>query len=199
MRVQDEGVNAMTEAASLPLFKTAKGALLFAYNFSHGTVKKPFLASLMGGSRPAGKGLGGLDGAAQAGMIKAEVAGMSQVHRFIIAARYSPPKTPCECRAPCCVGFRLNRDWAEAIDWLAMHVHAAALTGTVSNYRLRRALVMRWFGQEVSMTEVASNCRVKRDTAAEHNKRVVAYLGVEETGAEREIYGRLYAAGVIES
>lgn len=182
-----------------PLFRTTKGALAFAFNFTHGTTKKGALAGMMGGASPKGRGLGGLDGAGQAGMILAEVRELVGQRYRILTCRYSPPKTPCTCKAPCCVGFRLNRDWAEAIDWLAMHVQAAALAGTVSNYRLRRALVCRFFGEEVSMVSVANQCGVKRDTAAEHNKRVMHYLGEEERMAELEIGQRLYEVGLVES
>jgi hypothetical protein len=78
-----------------------------------------------------------------------------------------------------------------------MHVQGAALAGTISNYRLRRALICRYFGDRVNMIEVASHCRVNRDTASDHNKRVVDYLAEQERVAEIEIAGRLEAAGVV--
>lgn len=187
------------QLAETALFKTWKGALAFAYNFTHGTMKPSAMAGLMGGARQPGRGLGGLDGAAQAGMILAEVSQLPHPRRHILTCRFAPAKTDCECRAACCQGFRLNRDWADSMQWLANHVHAAALTGTVSNYHLRRDLVRRYFGETVSMTETAARCGVKRDTAAEHNKRVVAYLAAEEHGAEQDIYGRLYGIGICES
>lgn len=191
-------MNAMVDPIHFeaPLFKTARGALLFAFNFTHGTVKKPFIASLVGGNRP-GRGLSGLDGAGQAGMILAEVRQMEGVRQRILACRYSPQKNPCACRRPCCGGFVLNPEWAEAVEWLTDHILKAALAGTVSNFRLRRALVCRYFGLEISISRVADECRVKRDTAAEHNKRVVTYFQEQERVADIEIQGRLESAGVV--
>ncbi len=189
-------MNAIAERFDEPLFKSARGALLFAFNFTHGTVKKAALVTLMGGGS-TGRGLGGLDGAAQAGMIKAEVHQLGQVRRRIIECRFAPPSQPCPCRRPCCSGEVVNLEWAESMSWLTEHILRQALTGTVSNYRLRRAILCRYFGQELSMTTVASQCGVKRDTASEHNKRVVTYLNEEERQANFEIEAKLYQAGVI--
>ncbi len=193
-------MNAMVDSAAFypPLFKTPRGALLFAFNFAHGSVKKGFLASLVGGARP-GRGLGGLDGAAQAGLIKAEILKLGDVPSNVITARFCPPKTPCTCRAPCCVGYRLNRDWATAIDWLSKHIHVAAQLGTISHYHLRRALVARYFGQEVSFKAIAAKCGVNRDTASDQNRKAVAYLSEQEDRAMAGAAGALEAAGVVGS
>lgn len=190
---------AVLNDAEPPPFRTVKGALAFAYNFSHGTVKKPFLASLAAGPSRPGRGLSGLDGAGQAGLIKAEVSQLLPVRAHLLAGRYSPKKAPCPCRRPCCAGYVLNRDWAEAVEWLTEHILKAALSGTVSHFRLRRALIVRYLGEEISISRVANDCHVKRDTASEHNKRVVTYLEEEERRAEYEIQGRLEVAGVIET
>jgi predicted DNA-binding protein YlxM (UPF0122 family) len=58
---------------------------------------------------------------------------------------------------------------------------------------------VRFFGEELSISRVANDCHVKRDTAAEHNKRVVTYLEAHERVAEIELKGRLEASGVVES
>lgn len=193
-------VEAMVEFevfADAPPFKTTHGALTFAFNFSHGGVKRPYLATLADKPAPPGRGLSGLDGAGQAGMIRAEVLQLSDVRRRILLLRFAPPQSPCQCRAPCCTGFRPNLEWREAHGWVAAHVLGAALVGTVSNFRLRQALVSRYFGQEKSMVKISEECQVKRDTASEHNKRVVAYLEEEERRAEWEIQGWLEARGVV--
>jgi predicted DNA-binding protein YlxM (UPF0122 family) len=48
---------------------------------------------------------------------------------------------------------------------------------------------VRFFGEELSISRVANDCHVKRDTAAEHNKRVVTYLEAHERVAEIELKG----------
>lgn len=180
-------------------FRSVRGALAFAFNFSHGSVKKPVLASLSSPSRP-GRGLSGLDGAGQAGMIRAAVGKLEPAVRMhVICGRYAPKKMPCTCRRRCCVGYVLNGEWAQAVEWLTEYVLRAALAGTVSNFKLRRAIVVRFLGEELSIASVANQCHVKRDTASEHNKRVVTYLAEHERLAEIELKGKLEAAGVIET
>jgi hypothetical protein len=193
-------MNAMTDLQNLeaPLFKTWQGALAFAYNFTHGTVKKPFLAQFLPGGR-RGRGLAGTDGATQSGMIQAEVNQLPGAQRRILEGRFAPRKVVCDCGRSCCAGFILGSQWAEAVEWLTEHILRQALAGTVSNFRLRRTIVVRYFGEEISLARMADYCGVKRDTAAEHNKRSVAYLGEQERAAEQGIQTRLYEAGLIES
>lgn len=195
-------MNAMTEQAfERPPFKSVHGALTFAFNFSHGTVKRSYLSTLADKPAPPGRGLGGLDGAGQAGMIRSQVLQLSGHRQRILLLRFSAPKSACECGSPCCSRFRINPEWGSALDWMAMHVLAEALAGKVSNYRLRQALVGRYFSQDKeqkSMVRISDECRVKRDTATEHNKCVVGYLEEQERRAEVEIQGLLEAAGVVE-
>lgn len=188
----------MNEPLEPAPFRTVRGALAFAFNFTHGTVKKPFIASLTGSSRP-GRGLSGLDGAAQAGLIKSAVSQLAPVRAHLIVGRYTPKKLPCPCKRQCCAGYLLNREWAQSVEWLTEYVLTAALAGTVSHFRLRRAIIVRYLGDEISIARIAGDCHVKRDTAAEHNKRVVLRLEEEERRAEVELKGKLEAAGVIET
>ncbi len=182
-----------------PVFTSSRQALVFAYRFTHGTMKRPFLASLMGGPKKPGRGLAGLDGAAQAGLIKAEVGKLGPLRRFILTARYAPQTVVCECKSSCCMGYTLNPEWAEAVEWLTDHALRAGLVGTISHYRLRRALVVRFFGDDVSMVKVAQHCNVHRDTVSDHYKRVSTHFGGEERVAQGEIDGALHVAGVVGS
>lgn len=188
----------MTDAQNFqePLFKSTRGALAFAFNFTHGTMKKGTLAQFIPADK-VGKGLVGVDGAAQAGMIKAEVGQLPLLRRKVITSRFSPPKSQCSCRAPCCAGYRLNREWVEAIDWLSEHGVKSVLSKSDASYRLRRSLVVRYFGEPLSMIKIAEVCRVNKDTASDQNRKVVTFLADEERLAELEIQGRLEAAGII--
>lgn len=182
-----------------PLFTSAHCALKFAMNFSHGTVKKSFLAAAQGKSGPAGKGLGGLDGAAQAGLILAELSNLEPVRRNIIVAWFTTAYSPCACRSPCCRGQRETPSWAEAVNYLTEYVLALGLTGTVSHYRLRRTLVMRFFGVKDSFVEMALACGVHRTTASEHNKAVSEFLKREHRLGLYDIEGRLKRAQIVEN
>lgn len=53
-------------------FTRAHAALVFALNFASDCYDRPVMNRLADGPRAAGKGLAGLDGAAQAGMVRAE-------------------------------------------------------------------------------------------------------------------------------
>lgn len=186
------------------VFRTVRGAMMFALNYRHGSVKKSSLVEMMGGGR-AGRGLGGLDGAAQAGMILAELGRLRQRRRSIITARCAPPSVPCPCRKPCCRGWKENAEWGDAIKDLTEHVLEEGLAGTVSHYRLRHAMVARYFlgkaasiGMKQSLAEIAQQCSVHRNTVSSLNKAIVEHLKREEQFATYEIEGLLKEAGVID-
>ena len=178
-----------------PLFASTHGALKFAFNCQ----PSPKVAALGDRKQGSGKGLAGLDGAGQAGMIEQEVAKLGMVKQSIIAARYTVQTLPCSCRSVCCQGYRLNSKWAEAIDYLTEYALLAGLTGTISHHRLRRALVARYFGVRESFRDVASKCGVDRDTASQYYKRITDDLGANERAAFHEIDGILKQTGVVES
>ena len=179
-----------------PVFTSAHGALKFATNYVHGTLKKTFLALALGEGR-IGRGLSGLDGAAQAGMICLELTNLSPLWRAILIARFTVPTIPCPCHAPCCRGSRENPDWALAVDYLTEYVLVAGLTGTISHHRLRRSLVKRYFGVRESFVDIADMCGVHRTTASEYNKDVVECFREIERLAFIAIEGRLKQAGIV--
>ncbi|HXF67430.1 MAG TPA: hypothetical protein VNK67_12140 [Burkholderiales bacterium] len=181
-----------------PLFRTVDGALLFSLNYAHGQVRQVPLAQLVGGAAK-GRGLGGLDGAAQAGMIRAELMRLHPLRRAILTARFAAPTTPCACRSPCCRGYRESAEWAEAVETVVEAALRAAAAGTISHYQLRRALVGRYFGVRVSFIEVASRCKVNRDTASDYYRRMTDWLKREEKLARYEIEDHLRQAGVVEA
>lgn len=187
------------------VFRTVRGAVMFAMNFTHGTLKQSTLAEMMGGGR-VGRGLGGLDGAAQAGMIRAELCRLRQRRMSIMIARCAPATTPCSCRSPCCRGWRENPEWAEAITDLTGYVLEEGLAGTVLHLRLRRAMVGRYFlgkaavvnGQKLNLVEIARACGVHVNTASAHHKAIVEHLKLEEQLATYEVEGVLKDAGIID-
>lgn len=181
-----------------PLFRSVKGALMFSLNYSHGQLKKPFLVQLMGGGR-SGRGLGGLDGAGQAGMIQVELDRLkTTVAKAVLVAKFSNPSTPCACRSVCCRGWRESPEWAEAINWLTGHVLTLGLGTKGRNYRFRRALVSRYFGVKESFIKMSTECGVERDTAAEQYKKISEYLKQQVDEARGELDGLLKTAGVVE-
>ena len=181
------------------LFKSAHAALTFAFNASRSTQGLSVIGKLMGGPPPTGRGLGGFDGLAQAGMIKREVLALQPcIRQHIIIARFATRELPCDCRRLCCSGRIGNMEWLSAISEIADIVRIEALAGTTVNYMLRHIIVRRYFGWNMSLISAANAASVDRDTASLHAARVIGYLKEHERLAWFDIEGRLKAAGMVE-
>lgn len=200
LKIESRGKTALQSPPSPfeTVFRSTGAALKFALNFSHGTLQKSFLAKAMG-APGASSGLAGLDGAAQAGMILAELQRLATLRRCLLTGRYTQPSSPCACRAACCRGWRENPEWKQAIDYLTEYVLVAGLTGAISHLHLRRVLVVRYFEVRVSLIDTANACGVHRNTASQYNKKVVEHFRGEERPAFHELDGQLKGRGVVES
>lgn len=185
-----------TVAETEPLFDSSHAALTFAFQFSADQYDRPMMNRMADGPRRPGKGLAGLDGAAQAGMIRAEVATFGRLREAIVTAWFAPRTLPCSCRRSCCTGHKDNLEWTEAIAFITQAA-LEKLSGKVSNYRLRRSIVMRNFRVGAKLMDLADQCGVHRDTAAEHNAILTAWLSGDRKrhGAIGEIGKTLTAVG----
>lgn len=166
-----------------PLFTSANSALVFALNYSAQQYDRPMMNRMATQAVGSGKGLVGLDGAAQAGMIRQELAACGQLVENALLARVAPRWQPCECRAACCSGKRPNREWTNAIAYLADQVRYVALAGCVCNGMLRREYVVRFFTpkeKRISLDELADRNGIHRNTAAAHNAKVAKWLKTSE-------------------
>lgn len=163
-----------------PLFESAHGALVFAFNFSGQCYDRPMMNRLASPAIGSGKGLVGLDGAAQAGMIRAEVQAMGKLAEAILIARIAPRSMPCHCRQACCSGKKPNKEWTDAISFLADHVRTTALAGCTANGMLRREYVVRYFSRKderVSLEVLAERHDVARNTVSAHASKVALLFG----------------------
>lgn len=187
------------ETQELALFRSTNAALSFAFNFTHGQIQTTGLAVLMGGEKPVGRGLGGLDGAGTSGMIRAEIDALKpRIRGQILVARFAVRAVPCDCRHACCSGLRPNAEWLLAIAEISELVRTEALAGYSVNFQLRHILVRRYFGVHCSLVDAAKAAGVDRDTASAHASRVIGYLKAQEQRARYDIEGRLKAAGIVE-
>lgn len=181
-----------------PLFRSAHDALVFAFNFSMDLYDRPLMNKMADGPRPEGKGLSGLDGAAQAGFVRAELHSLGAIPEAILIARIAPRSQPCECRKPCCSGQSLNPEWIGAVDALVQHAMAALSGCGVVHYRVRRASVLRYFGERVSLTETAEKCGISKNTVTDHNQKILKALKTDEAAAWGRFESRLIASGMVE-
>lgn len=187
------------ETQELALFRSVHDALKFACNFKHGQIKATGLAVLMGGAKPVGRGLSGLDGAAQAGMVLAEVAALEpKVRGQIIIARYTVREIQCPCQRLCCRGFRESIDWLAAISLIAESARTDVLQGTIVDFFSRHAIVRRHFGDKRSFKEISDISGIPKDTVSQHSAKVVPWLKSEEKRALYAIEGRLKTSQIIE-
>jgi hypothetical protein len=164
------------------LFKNSHDALKFAYNFVSEQYDRPLMNKLADKEGRTGKGLAGNDGAGQAGMIRQEVKGLGELHEAIVIASFAPSSLPCACRASCCSGAKVNREWSEAIHVITKDA-MEHLSCKMSHYQLRRGIVERQFGSKQTISELATRCGVNRDTASEHNSIVTHWLTGEKKNA----------------
>lgn len=163
-----------------PLFETAHGAIVFAFNFSGQTIDRPMMNRIAAPSLGSGKGLVGNDGAAQAGMIRREVKELGRLFESILIARHAPRMRPCACRAACCSGHKPNKEWVDAISYLADHIRTTALAGCTSNGMLRREYVIRHFSRKderISIEDLAEKYEVARNTISAHSSKVAVLFG----------------------
>lgn len=113
-----------------PLFKSTHDALVFAFNYAGQQSPKTPMTSLMRSAQiGTGKGLSGLDGAAQAGFILAEVCRLPDDQHNVIVARYGRVLHECQC----CGQDAPSEEWRSAIDALS---HCVELEGVHRKVRL---------------------------------------------------------------
>lgn len=170
------------ETKAVPLFASAHAALTFALNYSMQQYDRPLInkvasgALATGATLGGGKGLSGLDGAGQAGMIRAELARLSPIDQAVLVAHAAPAQIPCNCGIACCSGWRVNPEWQDAMSVLTSAAASGALSGCVSNGRLRSALIQRLFGAKVTLTELAERFEVDDKTASAHQAKLKRWL-----------------------
>lgn len=169
-------------AKAVPLFASAHAALTFALNYSMQQYDRPIMNKIASGELAAGialgggKGLSGLDGAGQAGMIRAELARLSPVDQAVLVVHAAPLQIPCGCGIACCSGWKVNPEWQDAMSVLTSAAASGALSGCVSNGRLRSALIQRLFGAKVTLAELADRYDVDEKTVSAHQTKLKRWL-----------------------
>lgn len=184
------------------LFSSAYSALVFAFNVSRQCYDRPFMNKVASPAIGSGKGLAGLDGAAQAGMIRAEVKALGKLAEAFLIARIAPRSEPCSCRSACCGGSKTNPEWFDAISALSEYARNAALSGTTANGMLRQAYVARYFAtkdQRVSLERLAEKHDIDRHTVGSHYSKLSKVFKEIESMVQNSIEDRLREIGIVGS
>lgn len=172
-----------------PVFDSAHAALTFAFLFSHQQYGRSPLVKLNDRAIGSGKGLVGFDGAAQAGMVLAEIERMERMERAVLVARYAQRVEPC----PCCGADRPTVVWREAVEALATW----CVPSGQSSLQVRRELVGKFFGIRVEFVALAERYGMNRKTVADHFAFICRRLREVEGSAQRNVDGVLRMAGMV--
>jgi hypothetical protein len=178
-----------------PLFQSAASAAAFALNFSGQNYQKPLTSRMAQPASARGRGLSGLDGAAQAGMIRAELAAIGLTGEAIIIAEMTNKTKPCTCKAPCCSGELTNWEWAAAIGLLSNIAKDMKICPGYANVRAN--LLKRFFGVPLEITEIARLCGVTRDTVYNHNAKLFSVFKPLKKKAWSDFDARLVESSLI--
>ena len=179
------------------LFSSVTDAVRFALRHSSLTYQRPSWHRMASSPSQKGALLGGYEGAAQAGMIRAEIAAIGLIGEAVLVADVAPRERPCDCKSPCCSGSVANPEWASALSLISNHLHVDhQLCGHYLNVRV--ALVKRFFGEDLELSHIAKRCGLNRDTVGTHNAKVVKVLKTLVHQAWLDIDTRLMRTGLIE-
>lgn len=134
------------------------------------------MAIALANHAPSGRGLGGLDGAGHASMIRRMARNQGELYEALARALYLPQTLHCSCDAPCCSGMRPTLAWNAAIRTTGQ-MSIAATPGCVSILALRCGIVARYFGnKDIDLGRLADHCDVHRNTTTKHNGLIVIWL-----------------------
>lgn len=173
----------IVEEHSGRLFKTAHAALTFAYNHTDQVYDKPMMARMAeADSGASGKGLGGTDGAGQAAYIFGALEKLPRLYRAILVARFAPRSDRCKC----CQGTVDRHDWLAAVREISDAAACDALSAHPTPRVLRDAIVARYFGKDVKLSEAAERANVSAATATNHNGKIKLWLYGTRTTKQKE-------------
>lgn len=183
-------MSAVIEAG--PLFASTFEALIFAFNYADQQYARSPMAQLYR-TPGSGRGLVGVDGAGEAGMIMAEVMRLDPLERDALCVRFTRVRSECHC----CGNETDKPQVREALGRLEQY--AANSTANTSSLSLIRALVRDHYGLSPIGTArlAAEQHQVHRNTVTNHSGNVKRALRMLERRAERKIDRLLTLSGKV--
>jgi hypothetical protein len=194
------------EQDNTPLFKSAHTAITFALNYGITDHVERSPASKMADDRKGsgGHGLIGMDGAAQAGIILAELKRTGAFHEACVIARVAKRKILCNCGAECCCKHRPNWQWRDAINSIAMLVkdqmeeeRKEGTRGMKDSPVMRQAIIAKFFGERIRVKELAHACDVTEGTVSNHTGKINKILKHTENEAWNLLEEALRSSGIV--
>lgn len=179
----------------MSLFCSVESALRFAFNPDRVACDRPGVARLMGSHGDGPGDLSGLDGAAQAGVIRRKIATLPHLQQSLLVARFAPALIPCGCGQPCCAKWRPNLEWQGAVRIIADHAKSEPLSGCKAEQGVVLSILAKHFGYRVeSVVATAAEKGLSSGTASNHTGKIRRWLyGAEvkspEHGGKERIPG----------
>lgn len=172
------------------LFKSTHEALTFAFNYAGQQSPRTPMARLMqGAALGSGRGLAGIEGAAQAGMVLAAVARLPKEQSQVITVRYGDVRYEC----PCCGQPAPQQDWLDAVDALSRCVELEGVPRKVRHAVIERAVCRRkWDAARLSI-EYGLSERTLRHSCLQLKRR----LGKLENTALAKLDERFAETGLV--
>ncbi len=174
-----------------PLFTSAHDALLFAFNYAGQQSPRTPLAGLMHrGGLGKGKGLHGLDGAAQAGIILAEYGRLEKAHQHILRVRFGRGErycSHCNSLAPCA-------EWTEAVDALSRCPELDGVPRTARHKMIEKAVCG---AKGLSVAMIAAESKLVERTLQKQMQTLRRKMEKLENEAMNQADGRLRDRGVV--
>ncbi|MFZ6760397.1 hypothetical protein ACO0K9_24605 [Undibacterium sp. Ji50W] len=173
------------------LFNNTHDALTFAFNYSSQQYAISPMAKLAlqgagaGASNGRGKGLVALDGAAQAGMILAEIERLPSVQRACITARYAIRTAECKC----CGSEGLSEDYRNAIGNLR-ELCSSQVTG-MSLRIMRETIIRAFYERRISILKKAEELRIAKSTVYDQKRLIWGWLSKVDAEAQNLIADKL--------
>ena len=192
------------------IMRSAREAMVFALNYSDQQYAlSPMAMFLKHEHAGSGRGLKGLDGAGQSGMVWAEITQLEYYQALALIARCTQHRFRCRCGSPCCSGWRPNEIWKEVTSQLCDYA-VTALGGELSNRRVRLAstekafgaklmlaTTERVFGAKTTLDDVADHASVSRTTAARQHAKVLDCLRTLEHKGWEKLTAALEEKGML--
>jgi hypothetical protein len=120
-----------------PLFTAAHDALIYAYNYAgQQSPKSPIAGLVHRGGLGKGRGLHGIDGAAQAGIILAATAKLAMPQQHVLRVRFGRHQQPC----PHCQVMGPCAEWVEAVDALSRSAELAGVHRAARHLLVEKAV-----------------------------------------------------------
>ncbi|QMT41272.1 DNA-binding protein [Neisseria shayeganii] len=155
------------------LFGSVEEALTFAFHYSaEQSPRTPMTALAQGGAIGSGKGLYGVDGAAQAAMILNKLDALPKEQRWALTVRFGDVEHEC----PCCGHPAKSHEWKDAVDGLSWCVELEGIPKQMRHAMIAKVLCR----QKVDLAGMSERYGLARSTTYRQQNELKHRLNTHE-------------------